>query len=121
VAGDPVTTTPTAGGILAANAALQDPNRQAFTRAEVAYLMHLAYDAGRTATHLEDVARTHCAWEDRPFLRKTYEQWVADELAEMDRAARARAEREGRPYREYRGGPVDWDTGSSVRHIEVAA
>lgn len=29
----------------------------------------------------------------------------------MDQAARTRAAREGRTYRPYQGGPVDWHTG----------
>ncbi|MDM4721136.1 hypothetical protein QTQ03_16585 [Micromonospora sp. WMMA1363] len=114
-------TTPSAGGILAASAALQDPNRDTFSRAEVAYLMHLAYDSGRTATRVDDIAHTVCCWDDRPLLRRTYEQRVAGELTDMDRAARAQAGREGRPYRVHPGGPVDFDTGRPVRHLGVAA
>lgn len=117
-------TTPTAGGILAAADALQDPTRATFTREQVAYLMHLAYDAGRTATHLDDIARIHCTWVDNAERRRTYEQRVADELAAMDAAAQARAAREDRPYRPHPGGPVDWETGEptrTTRHLGVAA
>lgn len=118
-------TTPTAGGILAAADALQDPTRATFTREQVAYLMHLAYDAGRTATYLDDIARLHCTWADNAdLLRQTYEQRVADEMAAMDAAGQARAAREGRPYRPHPGGPVDWETGQPIRtarHLEVAA
>ncbi|WFE45325.1 hypothetical protein [Verrucosispora sp. WMMD1129] len=113
-------TAPSAGGILAASAALQGP-QQTFTREQVAYLMHLAYDAGRTATVLDDVARAHCTALDADTLRRTFEQRVADELAAMDQAARARAKRERRPYRIYPGGAVDWETGEPVRHLKAAA
>lgn len=104
--------TPTAGGILNAAAALQDPNRDTFTRAEVAYLMRLAYDSGRTATYLDDIARIHCTWADNAEPRRTYEQRVADELAQIE-------QQYGPPR--YGGGPVDWETGRPVRHLEVAA
>ncbi|MFY1588963.1 hypothetical protein ACN267_31235 [Micromonospora sp. WMMD734] len=114
-------TTPTAGGVLAAAAALQDPTRETYTREQVAYLMRLAYDSGRTATHLADVARIHCASVDSGWTRQTYEQRVAEEMAEMDHVARAVAAREGRTYRVHPGGPVDWETGQPVRHLEVAA
>ncbi|WP_422744283.1 hypothetical protein ACN27B_08545 [Micromonospora sp. WMMD754] len=105
-------TTPTAGGILNAAAALQDPTRQTFTRAEVAYLMRLAYDSGRTATYLGDLAQQHCTWLDNATARRTYEQRIADELADI--------EAQYGPPR-YGGGPVDYETGRPMRHLEVAA
>ena len=109
-----------AGTALRAATALQR-GQQTFTGEQVAYLMHLAYDSGRTATYLADLAEQHCNWQDHAAERRTYEQLVADRLAEMDRAARVRAEREGRPYRIYPGGPVDWETGEPVRRLEIAA
>ena len=103
-------TTPTAGGILAAAAALQDPTRQTFNREQVAYLMHLAYDAGRTATYLDDIAELHAGWARNRDPQPTAEQRYEQRLAEMG----------GRDCT-YRGGPVDWETGRPVRHLEVAA
>ncbi|MFG2165541.1 hypothetical protein [Micromonospora chersina] len=103
-------TTPTAGGILAAAGALQDPTRQTFTRAEVAYLMRLAYDSGRTATYLEDVAELHATWARHPIHRPTAEQRYEQRLTEMG----------GRDVA-YRGGPVDWETGRPVRHLGAVA
>ena len=111
--------TPTAGGILAASDALRGP-RQLYTREQVAYLMSLAYDSGRTAALLDDLAIMHAAFAAHTW-RETNERRVARELAEMDRAARAAAERAGRPYRIHPGGPVDWDTGQPVRNLEKAA
>ncbi|MET7867957.1 hypothetical protein [Micromonospora taraxaci] len=103
-------TTPTAGGILAAAAALQDPNRQTFTRAEVAYLMHLAYLSGGTARQQGDLNELLHTWATHPHRRLTAEQRVAERIAEM-------AAQGG----DYRGGEVDWETGSPVRHLGVAA
>jgi hypothetical protein len=102
--------TPTAGGILAAAGALQDPTRQTFTRAEVAYLMRLAYDSGRTATYLDDIAELHATWARHPQHRVSGEQRYEQRLAEMG----------GRTCT-YHGGEVDFETGRPVRHLEVAA
>lgn len=119
--GDLMSTTPSAGGILAAADALRGP-QQTFNREQVAYLMHLAYDSGRTATHLADVARIHCASEDSGWMRPTYEQRVAEEIAEMSsRAARIHAELGHPPGYEYRGGAVEWETGRPVRHLGAVA
>ena len=104
-------TTPTAGGILAAAAALQDPARQTFNREQVAYLMHLAYDAGRTATYLDDIAELHAGWARNRDPQPTAEQRYLERMAEMDAHAQARAAREGHPYAPYRGGAVDFETG----------
>ena len=103
-------TTPSAGDILAAADTLQGP-QQTFTRDEVAYLMHLAYDAGRTATYVEDIAELHATWARNPIHRPTAEQRYRERMAEMDALGQARAAAEGRPYRPHPGGPVDWHTG----------
>ena len=102
--------TPTAGGILAAAGALQDPTRQTFTRAEVAYLMRLAYDSGRTATYLDDIAELHAGWARHPQHRVSAEQRYEQRLADMG----------GRDVT-YRGGPVDFETGRPVRHLGAVA
>lgn len=109
----------TAGTTLRAVAALR--THRTFTADQTAYLMALAYDSGRTCAYREDLAEMHSVWEDHADRRRTYEQRVADRMAEMDRSARARAEREGRPYRIHPGGPVDWETGQPVRILAVAA
>lgn len=114
-------TTPAAADTLNVCDAMQDPTRRTYSRGEVAYLLHLAYLAGQTAAVDEQVARIVCNWDDRAHLRATYEQRVAAELADMDAAARARAAREGRPYRVHPGGPVDWETGRPARRLGVAA
>ncbi|WP_200214960.1 hypothetical protein [Micromonospora coerulea] len=108
-----------AGTVLKAAAALRR-GQQTYSGEQVAYLMHLAYDSGRTATHLDDIAATHANFAGQNW-RLTYEQWVAAQLDEMDRAARARAEREGRPYRPHPGGAVDWETGQPIQRLEIAA
>lgn len=106
--------------VLRAAAALRR-GQQTYNAEQVAYLMALAYDSGRTATYLADLARQHCTGLDNATARRTYEQRVADELAEMDAVARARAARERRPYRIHPGGAVDWETGQPVRRLENAA
>lgn len=114
------TTQPTAGGILAATTAMQDPHRT-YDRDEVAYLMHLAYEAGRLHAAAEDHAEVAACWAEFAQPTPTREQRVADRLADMDRVARMQALRQDRPYRIHPGGPVDWATGRPVRHLEVAA
>lgn len=111
--GDLMSTTPSAGGILAAADALRGP-QQTYTREQVAYLLRLAYDSGRTATYLDDLAQWHCTWADRPFLRRTYEQRVADETADM--AARAARQPWNTLRGQHPGGPVDWETGRPIRN-----
>ena len=78
----------------------------------------LAFEQGR-AYERGELAEMEATW--KPLARKTYEQQVTARMAEMDRAARARAAREGRPYRPHPGGPVDWETGEPVRRLEMAA
>lgn len=109
-------TTPSAGGILAAAAALQDPARQTYTREQVAYLMHLAYDAGRTARYVSDLAELHAGWARHPIQRVTAEERYQQRMAEMAAAAAQTNAELGRPpgYR-YDGGPVDWETGRPLR------
>lgn len=85
-------------------------------------LLDLVLDAYTRGRHDADVNELHATWAEHDEPRATREQRVTARLDQMDRDARARAEREGRPYRIYRGGPVDWQTGRPVRHlVEVAA
>ncbi|MEU6206384.1 hypothetical protein ABZ814_22700 [Micromonospora musae] len=110
-------TTPSAGGILAAADALQGP-QHTFNREQVAFLIRLAYDAGRTAEYVGDLAAMHANFAAKNWGR-THEQWVADQIAEMEAAA---ARQPWNTWRgQYPGGPVDFETGRPVRHLEVAA
>lgn len=112
-------TTP-AGVTLRVVDALHGP-QQTFTRDQVAYLISLAYQAGRRHAAADDLAEMVGCWQEYAEAPRTREQRVADRMAEMDRLARIRAAREGRPYRIHPGGPVDWDTGRPVRRLEAAA
>ncbi|MEH1013061.1 hypothetical protein V6U90_08110 [Micromonospora sp. CPCC 206060] len=102
-------TAPTAGGILAATDAMRS-DQQTYTREQVAYLMHLAYDSGRTARYVGDLAELHAGWARHPIQRPTAEQRYAERMAEMTAAAGQVNAELGRPagYR-YDGGPVQWE------------
>ncbi|WP_430497864.1 hypothetical protein ACQRWP_23835 [Micromonospora trifolii] len=90
----------------------------AYDADQVHALIFAAYVRGR---YDADVNELHGTWAEHREPRATREQRVQARLDEMDRAARARAEREGRPYRIYPGGPVDFETGRPVRRLETAA
>ena len=108
--------TPSAGGILAAADALQDPTRQTFTREQVAYLTRLFYDSGRTARYVGDLAELHAGWARHPLQRPTAEQRYQERMAEMAaNAAQINAELGRPPGYRYDGGPVDWETGRPLR------
>lgn len=97
--------TPTLTAGVALNAAEALEHQQTFTRAQVAYLMHLAYESGRTSSHREDLAELTCVWNDRLEPRRTYEQRVADRRGEMT----AGGERERRrPKRSSVNVAYDW-------------
>jgi hypothetical protein len=91
---------------------------QTYSADEVHALIFAAYERGR---YDADVNELHGTWLEYAEPRAAREQRVRARLAEMDRAAEVAAARAGRPYRIYRGGPVDWDTGESVRHLGIAA
>lgn len=110
-----------AGTVLAAADALRERRTGVWTDAEVAVLMLLAFRSGQAATVTAEMAEMICQHLDHATARETYDQAVARRLAEMDAIGRARAEREGRPYRVHPGGPVDWHTGRPLRHLAVAA
>lgn len=88
--------------------------QQYYTDAQVAYLIALAYQTGRIHAAAEDMAEIAGCWEELAQPGPTREERVAARLAEMDRTARIRAAREGRPYRIHEGGPVDWETGAPL-------
>ena len=92
--------------------------RTTYTAAEVHTLLYAAYARGRYDADINELRGT---WVEMAEPRATREQRVQARLDEMDRDARARAAREGRPYRIYQGGPVDFETGKPARHLEVAA
>lgn len=87
--------------------------RDTYTAAEVHTLLYAAYNRGRYDADINELRGT---WAEHDEPRATREQRVARRLAEMDATARARAARDGRPYRIYPGGPVDWETGRPVRN-----
>jgi hypothetical protein len=114
-------TTPSAGGILAAADALRGP-QTTFTRGQVAYLMRLAYDSGRTARYVEDIAELHAGWARHPAHRRTADDRYRERMAQMEaNAAQVNAELGRPPGYVYRGGPVDWETGQPVRHLGAVA
>lgn len=102
--------TPTAGGVLAAVAAIH--HRETFTRKQVAYLMRLAYDSGRTATYVGDLAELHATWAQHPQQQVIAEERYQQRMAGMGaNAAQINAELGRPPGYKYHGGPVDWETG----------
>lgn len=74
---------PAAGVILKAVEALQDQNTQHFTRAQVAYLIALAYQTGRAHAAGEDMAETVACWAEFAEPRKTRDQRVQQRLDDM--------------------------------------
>ena len=92
--------------------------RTTYSANEVHALLYTAYLRGRYDADINDVRGT---WAEHDEPKATREQRVTARLEQMDRDARARAAREGRPYRIYLGGEVDFETGRPVRHLEVAA
>lgn len=109
-----------AGTVLRAGEALL-AEQETFTREQVAYLLSLAFESGIRfrSTYAEGELLT--SWAEHHVVPPTRAERVAAELAAVERAARLRAEREGRPYRIYRGGPVDWETGAPVRRLGAVA
>lgn len=109
----------TAGVTLKAARAVAE--QEIFTAGQVAYLLHLAYESGRVSAAGEDMAEVVACWLEHANPVQIRTDRVAARIAEMEQSARDRAEREGRIYRPYRGGPVDWETGRPVREMAVAA
>lgn len=107
-----------AGGNLAAADALR--KQQTFTRAQVAYIAHLAYESGRTAAYRDDLAELHGTWA-RHRAGRRHAELVAERVAEYSDAAARLNARLGRPlgYR-YDGGPVGWETAWPARRIPDA-
>lgn len=121
-------TTPDPDVVERALAALRG-DQETFTRAQVGFLMDLAFRAGLgepVAEQLADVidlgprfgeqAEMHAVWRTHPFVPATYEQRVSARLAEMDDQARRAAEARGEPYRAYPGGPAQWETDQGAAH-----
>lgn len=77
---------------------------------ELAWQAGAEYERARLADGVVELYRA-----DKLDAWARYRDRVAERLAEMQAAA----ERSGRP--EYRGGPVDWETGRPVRRLGVAA
>src|SRR5918995_1852441 len=107
------TTSYEAGHVLSAADALAG-GQETFTREQVAQLVAMAFDSGRTSTWLEDIAETVSVWEDRAEARATYEERVQQRIKEMEHRAEMARLRAGLPTKEpYLGGPVAWGDGST--------
>lgn len=105
------------------------PDEPRWCDEDLAYAWRLALQAGHQGACADEVAwwagfhagRRYAlakvgelarVW--RPVARRTEAQRVAERVAWMDKAAREHPARAGRPFREYLGGPVDWETGEAV-------
>ncbi|MFI5495280.1 hypothetical protein [Actinoplanes sp. NPDC051859] len=109
------------GITLGAAEALRHRRGQSWSDAQVAYLVHLAYETGRLHGYSEDVAETVACWEEHAEPRRTRAARIASRVAEMTEAARANHRRLDRPEGyEYTGGPVDWETGMARRRAGQA-
>lgn len=109
-----------AGTVLRAGEALLG-EQETFTREQVAYLVSLAFESGIRFASTHAQGEMLSSWAQHHAAPPTRAERIAAELAAADRGARLRAEREGRPYRIYRGGPVEWETGAPVRQLGAVA
>lgn len=100
----PAQTILTAGVTLNAVDAIRNRDQQHFTRAQVAYLIHLAYETGRTHAATEDMAEVVACWDEFAEARPTREQRVQRRLDEMA----AGAERQAQRPKTYPTLDVDW-------------
>lgn len=57
----------------------------------------------------------------RPIGPQLHADAAAERRRLFERCAHEFAARGGKPYREYHGGPVDWETGRPARRLSVAA
>jgi hypothetical protein len=81
----------TAGVTLKAVDALEQ--QDTFTRAQLAYLIALAYQSGRAHAAAEDMAETAACWQEFAEPRTTREQRVAQRLADMQAQVKRTAQR----------------------------
>lgn len=95
--------TPTAGTTLNACAALTNPHRDTYTRAEVAWLLKLSYLSGLRDGRRFDLADWLYGFAEHHTDPPTREDRIAAEIAAAGPA-------------KYPGGnrPVDWDTGQPL-------
>jgi hypothetical protein len=105
-----VTYKPNPGMTLIAVNAMQ--TQEQFSRAQVAYIVAVAYEIGRRHTLAEDLAETIGTWDAHATPSQVRDKRKAARLAEYERLAG--------PAR-YHGGPVDWETGRPLRSLGVAA
>ena len=80
----------TAGVTLKAVDALNDPNVQHFTRAQVAYLIHLAFLTGAEHRRTHDRAEMLASWDIATSIEGTRAQRIAWELEMAERRAEIR-------------------------------
>jgi hypothetical protein len=104
-----VTYQPDPGMTLAAVEAMG--SQQTFTRAQVAYLVAVAYEVGRRHTLSEDLAETIACWDEHDTPRDVRARRVAARISAMTSSHAS----------DYLGGPVDWETGQPVRDLGAAA
>lgn len=98
-----MTSTLSPGTTLAAVEAMR--GQDTFTRDQVAYLVHLAYETGRLHGYAREMADTVECWQDHLQPRATRAQRKAARDAVMRNP----------PTGTYTGGPVDWETGQPLR------
>lgn len=113
----------TPGGALAAADALTDPARVAYDRAQVAYLMALAYRLGLTAQHTAAVGDLR-GRADLEAARRDHETMVAERVALFEAcAARINAELGRAAGYSLPSGTcgVDWLTGRPLHQLRAAA
>ena len=82
-------------------------------------VLGVAMDYYARGRHDADVCELIATWAERDVPRATRAGRIAGRVAEMRQAAERVAEREGRVYREYLGGPVDWETGTRLEDVDA--
>lgn len=87
----------TAGVTLKAAEALTDPNRQYFTREQVAYLIHLAFLSGAEHRRAFDTAELIATWDADTTPQQTQEARIAWELGQYAERMELRRLRERPP------------------------
>lgn len=108
----------TAGSTLAAAEALSDPTRETFTRAQVAYLIDLAFRTGVQHRNTYDRAEMIGNWDTHTSPHRTRAQRIAAEMRryETDAAARRQIESEWPTPTHTFQQVQHWDASDWARH-----
>jgi hypothetical protein len=110
-----------AGVVLRAAEALADP-QALWTTDQVVYLVALAFESGLRGRLEADLAELHTQWMTNSQRAQTGQERKAALLAYYEACAEKIAAQMGRPAGyAYGGGPVDWETGRPVRHLQAVA